>query len=395
MNHGPAFQALWAKLRTEVRELQSKGYYGDGYWSSGTRLMDSARVGGQSLAPGELPEYMCGGAHNRARPTSLRRRRNRQPAGPSNHTGAQTAKKRKAGSRVTASGTFKGSGRALNEDASDDDGKKGGTGFRKKAGSKRAREERALAAERRLRALQSQASSSSAQPFQQSQGESEDDGSDTEAVQETDQDRRRVMLDSMDGTDLENLKAAQTDFSTDFMFPVNDSSLSRPLFSEEPEQDDDIHILSMSGATAAGGSSISSTKRDGKWRKTPQEQTLEDCLELAEPSASSSKKNRDVPYGALLKDEIELRKRESLGMTGSGQRLGGNRRSSNSTSAIQPGQRDKETQKSDRSPAPPAAPERMSEWTCLVCTLSNSMGHLACTACATPRGETTWTGNAT
>lgn len=32
MNHGPAFQALWAKLRAEVRELQSKGYYGDGQY---------------------------------------------------------------------------------------------------------------------------------------------------------------------------------------------------------------------------------------------------------------------------------------------------------------------------------------------------------------------------
>lgn len=30
MNHGPAFQALWSQLRTEVRQLQDKGYYGDG-----------------------------------------------------------------------------------------------------------------------------------------------------------------------------------------------------------------------------------------------------------------------------------------------------------------------------------------------------------------------------
>lgn len=30
MNHGSAFQALWAQLRREVRELQNKGYYGDG-----------------------------------------------------------------------------------------------------------------------------------------------------------------------------------------------------------------------------------------------------------------------------------------------------------------------------------------------------------------------------
>ena len=30
MNHGPAFQALWSRLRVEVRQLQDRGYYGDG-----------------------------------------------------------------------------------------------------------------------------------------------------------------------------------------------------------------------------------------------------------------------------------------------------------------------------------------------------------------------------
>lgn len=129
-------------------------------------------MGGATLDPGDLPEYMvrssvsrcnstrsprtpqCGGAQARKRPTSHRRRRTTQSAGPSNHTGAQTAKKRKAGARVTAKGTFRGSGRALNDDVSDEEQKKSGAGFRRKAGSKRAKEERALAAERRLRALQ-------------------------------------------------------------------------------------------------------------------------------------------------------------------------------------------------------------------------------------------------
>lgn len=30
MNHGREFQALWAKLRSEVEALQLKGYHGDG-----------------------------------------------------------------------------------------------------------------------------------------------------------------------------------------------------------------------------------------------------------------------------------------------------------------------------------------------------------------------------
>jgi len=66
-------------------------------------------------------------------------------------TGAQTAKRRKTGSRITAAGTFLGSGQALN---ADEDEKTTGTGFRKKAVSKRAREERALAAQKRQLALE-------------------------------------------------------------------------------------------------------------------------------------------------------------------------------------------------------------------------------------------------
>jgi hypothetical protein len=46
-------------------------------------------------------------------------------------TGAQTTKRRKAGSRVTTAGTFAGSGQALN---ADEDEKRTGAGFRKKAG---------------------------------------------------------------------------------------------------------------------------------------------------------------------------------------------------------------------------------------------------------------------
>ena len=74
--------------------------------------------------------HQCGGAQRRARP--LARRRRQQPvAGPPLLTGAQAVKRRKAGSRVTAAGTFAGSGQALDID---EDKKGTGTGFRKKAG---------------------------------------------------------------------------------------------------------------------------------------------------------------------------------------------------------------------------------------------------------------------
>ena len=42
----------------EVRALQARDYFGDGYWSSGSRLMDSARVGGQGIEDFDLPEYV-------------------------------------------------------------------------------------------------------------------------------------------------------------------------------------------------------------------------------------------------------------------------------------------------------------------------------------------------
>lgn len=30
MNHGPGFQKLMGELKSEVREMQARGYYGDG-----------------------------------------------------------------------------------------------------------------------------------------------------------------------------------------------------------------------------------------------------------------------------------------------------------------------------------------------------------------------------
>lgn len=73
----------------------------------------------------------CGGAQRRTRPKTLKRRRRRADrspqAGPSNHTGAQTAKKRRPGSRVTKD--FGRNGKTLN------DGTPGGTGtgFKKRS----------------------------------------------------------------------------------------------------------------------------------------------------------------------------------------------------------------------------------------------------------------------
>ncbi len=78
----------------------------EGFWSSGQRLEDSSYVQGKGLAGTAevLPEYICGGSHRQQRASFMKaRRRPRRPRTevvPSSHTGAQTAKKKKPGSRL-------------------------------------------------------------------------------------------------------------------------------------------------------------------------------------------------------------------------------------------------------------------------------------------------------
>ncbi|OJT07459.1 hypothetical protein TRAPUB_1702 [Trametes pubescens] len=373
--------------------------------------------------------HECGGAQSRARPTSLRRRR-RRLAGPSNHTGAQTAKRRKAGSRVTAQGTFQGSGKALNEDVSDEERKKAGAGFRKKAASKRAREERALAAERRLLALQGKGASD----VKKEEEESDEGDEDYDDPRETDQDRRRVMLESTNGAGLDSLKASQRDFFADFILPPTaSSSQSAPRPSVSSSQADasgkDLGTIELSsdeeeaqlpscdvqslpkGGTAATASS--STK--GKDRAPPTDSGQRPDLGLwlhaggsrAKKPAEKAGKTGKLPLGALVQEEIQLRKRESLGMSGSGRRLGD--APSGSTRQRRP---------DDRPPTDRIAGAQgdgaqadVRAWSCQVCTLyvgfalqrqvfpvlnvcrENEPQHLACAACATPRGQGEWSGN--
>ncbi|KZT07806.1 WLM-domain-containing protein [Laetiporus sulphureus 93-53] len=415
MNHGRDFQALWAKLRNEVRELQMKGYYGDGYWSSGTRLADSARVGEQSFGADELPEYMCGGAQKRTRPTARRRRihTRTQPAGPSTHTGVQTAKQRKAGARVTTQGAFgSGPGKTLNDDVSDEERKKAGAGFRKKAGSKRARQERAEAAERRLRALQGQASSS-VPSGSNNPPPSDDESSDTELLPETDQDRRRAMIDTAEGADeLEGLRSSRADVWADFFVRAASSS-SLKQRTAVPDAGCDVQKVGAAGGTGAisSGSGSGSTKKVKRMGREEDQPMLEDWLPSAAlPSGSSStgKKPRQtgksaIPYGSLVEDEVKLRKRESFGLTGWGQRLGdGSELASTRLSALARGCKPNAADASEganatlnSTSAQSRSPSPSEEWTCLMCTLRNEPGHLACSACATPRGEWSWAENLT
>ncbi|KAF9048620.1 WLM domain-containing protein [Panaeolus papilionaceus] len=365
MNHGPAFQALWTRLRAEVRQLQDKGYYGDGYWSSGTRLSDSTRVGGVGIEEGDFPEYICGGAQTRARPSSGRRKRRatgkRREVAPSLHTGAQTAKKRRAGARVTSKYAFVGEGIKLGDDTGP------GIGFGKRANSNKAREERALVTERRLRALQGQGSSNTSDD----RDCSEDSGSEEEyaPISETDAERRETLLASEDSKDISNLgnklgsRDAWKQFEKDFNFgnvklesgrttrittlDVIDISSDEEDTSRPSGQRCDVQAPSGSTGTIAGARSTTNPSTTSNWGVS---------------NSTSGRGRQELGLGSLVKTEVEFRKKEALGLAG--------RKNAGGRTLCQGGNH---------------------KWTCLVCTLENEGQHSSCSACATPRGEAIWT----
>ncbi|PFH52957.1 hypothetical protein AMATHDRAFT_73782 [Amanita thiersii Skay4041] len=362
MNHGPAFQALWKQLRVEVRVLQDKGYYGDGYWSSGQRLIDSARVSGDGIDPGDLPEFMCGGAQSRARPSSIRRRR---PITSNDTTGRQT-KKRKAGTRVTAKNAFLGQGATLAESFSDVSGTRTRINSN---GSKRAREERALAAEKRLKALQDKSKPNASTSTSSKQNDDE-----VEIIHETDAERRQILLNSGEqDTDLQGLRLDKSTSWKEFQREFN--------FGHKATQSNDpgcnLPVASVSTYTTSSNSSA----------------TL---------NPSSSMKNKhsgtsQINLSNIVQTEKNHRKKEALGLTPTGH--GGRTMDdddddddiivSNPSSLPGSSMHSKTATKQKAKSKVPS--EAKSQWECLVCTLLNEPNHLACSACGTTRGENTWT----
>ncbi|KAF7336626.1 hypothetical protein MVEN_02097100 [Mycena venus] len=420
MNHGPAFQALWKRFRAEVRALQDKGYYGDGLWSSGNRLIDSAEVTGKGIeVEDDFPEFLVREAvHTYSFGLAFTWRsvvvHRNDPAPPpsdvsdvlASHGAKLLRRTRRAarrprnarpGGRVKAQSAFPGEGSLLAEAAVDPKGK--GVGFRKQAAShsKRAREERALAVEKRIKALQAaerrtnvlQAGARKASASNVSQGEleceeenervnalrqastskssqretiteleSEEDGDaeleedeldeddEGEPVGETDAERRKALIHSGDFEDLLALNAkGWKDFGNDFNFSRhNAKEPSEPIELSSDDEGDDIPVAS--GSTFV----MPSRKKSPHSRKD---------------DSHKAQNNAGFGLGNMVQSEISLRKKESLGMAPvkAGSRVLG-----------------------DGIPARKTQEEP--QWACHMCTLLNKESFLACEACTTPRKQT-------
>ncbi|SPO28522.1 uncharacterized protein UTRI_04919 [Ustilago trichophora] len=174
MNHIPSQHGkLDRELRDECRQLQARGYYGDGFWSAGQRLHDNAFIAGSGINSLQgLPQYSCGGAFQ-SKPSKNRTTKRRQTSatsgsrkrgfrGPSLHTGAQTAPNTKATRRIHAplpgqGSRVDGQNHLPKASASNSAYKQDvNSTFRKRTQTASARELRAEAAMRRFAALKTE-----------------------------------------------------------------------------------------------------------------------------------------------------------------------------------------------------------------------------------------------
>ncbi|GAA5976494.1 hypothetical protein JCM11641_001320 [Rhodosporidiobolus odoratus] len=121
MNHSWTFKKVNQQIRSALASIRAKGYFGDGFFSSGRSLTGYAHAE-DPLGTADEPHYTCGGA-NKKRGRFVRRRN--PQAGPSKPkgsaaklgtTGRQTAIAPKAGGRVNRKGAFEGEGNVLSPD---------------------------------------------------------------------------------------------------------------------------------------------------------------------------------------------------------------------------------------------------------------------------------------
>ncbi|GAA5912506.1 hypothetical protein JCM5296_000398 [Sporobolomyces johnsonii] len=202
MNHSWAFQSVNKQLRNALSGLRSRGYYGDGFWSSGRSLTYEGHE--RQMDPADEPTWTCGGAFKKRR--RRRRRIVRDPAASPprergapvklGSTGRQTAIPKKAGGRVTKKWAFGGEGRTLGDgdEATSTKGRRTQSNAARSArelaaASRLAAEERARAAEARLLASTTKPGRSSSPLGDDDEWEYDDDDDDAA------EDRAGVKLD--------------------------------------------------------------------------------------------------------------------------------------------------------------------------------------------------------
>lgn len=199
--------------------------------------------------------------------------------------------------------------------------------------------------------------------------EDEEDDSDVEIVQETDQERRRAMLDAMTQNDLDDGKNNRTDFSSDFIFPSAPSDSS-----EEPSCD--VQMLPRPSATATSGTGPSS-HRVSPGSSAPPRALGGEAADTTTKATSRQNTKGDPAYGKFVQDEMKQRRLESLGLAASasgGRRLGGDR--------VSGGKAPTRTHTRPHANGPASGSGRLTdpdqrrdeggkggEWSCLVCTL--------------------------
>ncbi|KAA1094587.1 hypothetical protein PGT21_025669 [Puccinia graminis f. sp. tritici] len=254
MNHGPQFQKLNLQLRKEIQQLQQKGYYGPGFWSSGQRLRDSAVLHGDAaLNASDLPEYTCGGSQRQGS-----RRRVYRP---------RTVKKRKAD-------RFAGEGQKLEVD--------GPSSFRKRANAAAAKNARALAAEKRIQESQKKQSGSNSTVVE--------DSEEVEVIRLEDEWEDFEPQVSKSAAETENEKGSLRDEMKDILAdfrnfqPAKSSSSSKSTSKvNTPKEDDEIQVFQSKKSVSDDEEIVviqkaSTSKVEGKKKDSASSQTFWNCL---------------------------------------------------------------------------------------------------------------------
>ncbi|WVW82392.1 hypothetical protein I302_104399 [Kwoniella bestiolae CBS 10118] len=408
MNHGPKFQKLMADIKADVRGLQARGYYGDGFWSDGKRLRDSVRMGGEGYRASDFPEYICGVSASDARKAKRPSRGPGSTRAPgmvkgeaSHRSGRQTEYVRKAGRRNNADmgegGSRLDGGRQITREDREQrksylddmtqvflDQGMSQTKARKRAGemweednpwwkegstrgkvakSKTAAEMRAQAAEARLRALTGPSTGDTKPLIKLSDGEEEDEEEDVKPIFDEEDEvddphigaeqRKKEMEDEMDEDEREGLRGGWEEYINPPPIPREQEVSSKGVKRERSPT-----ITNIEKATPTKQAKAKATSGFGL--DMVRQERLK-ALGMASSSTSSTK--------------------------GKGRTLGSSPTSRSSQTSLDDAFSSKKDTKPDAPDEDRVRQDERSGWECRVCTFVNLADHGRCEMCqARPDG---------